>query len=286
MQSFINPFFLAFSLGILLFGLGVAFTLLMNQTKTYTGFNKWGLSAFFLAFASFMIGAREQIPDFFSLYLGNFLAIAGLLLINRGIYEFFEQKLKLSFDIALMVGFVTLHSYLSVTSDVMHARILAVSFFHALALGKSFKMLYQQKDATQLVFLPILLFSLGSFVLLNLIRGCINIWFLCIPSPGSDKTLLGISFIILNPIVVLIYFSLLASNFRRTQESLIHAKNKIKTLFGILPICSHCKRIRTVQNDWLPVEVYVQRNSEANFSHGICPECLKENFPEFIDDSD
>jgi CheY-like chemotaxis protein len=61
------------------------------------------------------------------------------------------------------------------------------------------------------------------------------------------------------------------------------ALNEIKTLRGIIPICSHCKKIRDDQGFWQRVEKYVQAHSEAKFSHGICPECMKKYFPELID---
>jgi len=55
---------------------------------------------------------------------------------------------------------------------------------------------------------------------------------------------------------------------------------KIKTLSGLLPICAWCKKIRDDQGYWKKVEEYVEEHSDAHFTHGICPECLKENSPE------
>lgn len=54
------------------------------------------------------------------------------------------------------------------------------------------------------------------------------------------------------------------------------ALSHIKTLQGILPICMHCKKIRNDAGYWEQVEDYVTRHSEALFSHGVCPECLKQ----------
>ena len=51
---------------------------------------------------------------------------------------------------------------------------------------------------------------------------------------------------------------------------------KIKTLTGILPICSVCKKIRNDKDGWEQMEVYIRDHSEAVFSHGICPECLQK----------
>jgi hypothetical protein len=58
------------------------------------------------------------------------------------------------------------------------------------------------------------------------------------------------------------------------EEALAH----VKRLQGILPICSHCKRIRSDPETWQRVEQYVTEHSEARFSHGICPECLTKHY--------
>ena len=60
------------------------------------------------------------------------------------------------------------------------------------------------------------------------------------------------------------------------------ALNEIKTLRGIIPICSHCKSIRNDQGLWKIVEEYIGDHSEVEFSHGICPDCAQEHYPEFI----
>jgi PAS domain S-box-containing protein len=55
---------------------------------------------------------------------------------------------------------------------------------------------------------------------------------------------------------------------------------KVKRLSGMLPICSSCKRIRDDQGYWQQVEEYIRDHSEAEFSHGICPECTEKLYPE------
>ena len=57
-------------------------------------------------------------------------------------------------------------------------------------------------------------------------------------------------------------------------QELKDALNKIKTLEGIIPICSNCKKIRDDKGYWNNLEAYIERHSEAFFSHGICPECM------------
>ncbi len=53
------------------------------------------------------------------------------------------------------------------------------------------------------------------------------------------------------------------------------ALSLIKQLEGIVPICSYCKKIKDEHNDWHRLESYISQHSEAQFSHGICPECYE-----------
>jgi hypothetical protein len=57
----------------------------------------------------------------------------------------------------------------------------------------------------------------------------------------------------------------------------------IKTLEGILPICSSCKKIRDGEGVWQSLERYIGERSKAKFSHGICPECARKLYPDIFD---
>lgn len=59
----------------------------------------------------------------------------------------------------------------------------------------------------------------------------------------------------------------------RIQAELAAALNNVKTLRGLLPICSRCKKIRDDRGYWQGVEDYICEHSDATFSHGMCPEC-------------
>jgi PleD family two-component response regulator len=58
-------------------------------------------------------------------------------------------------------------------------------------------------------------------------------------------------------------------------EELELALSKVKRLSGLLPICSYCKAIRSDNNYWQQVDTYLSEQSEAQFSHGICPACFE-----------
>lgn len=58
-------------------------------------------------------------------------------------------------------------------------------------------------------------------------------------------------------------------------------REKVKILQGLLPICASCKKIRDQKGDWTQLESYIAAQSEADFTHGICPECMAKLYPEF-----
>lgn len=66
---------------------------------------------------------------------------------------------------------------------------------------------------------------------------------------------------------------------QENNEKLSKALAEIKTLQGIIPICMYCKKIRDDVGAWNQVEKYVSEHSGAQFSHGICPECLEKHYP-------
>ncbi len=64
------------------------------------------------------------------------------------------------------------------------------------------------------------------------------------------------------------------------------ALDRVKTLSGILPICSNCKKIRDDQDYWHDVTAYIRDHSEVDFTHGICPDCMKELYSDYVDDDE
>jgi PAS domain S-box-containing protein len=86
---------------------------------------------------------------------------------------------------------------------------------------------------------------------------------------------------------LVIYFADITArkNAEREREGLItalqEALGQVKALSGLLPICSSCKKIRDKDGTWSQIETYIRRHSEADFSHGICPDCFDRLYPEF-----
>jgi sensor domain CHASE-containing protein len=72
-----------------------------------------------------------------------------------------------------------------------------------------------------------------------------------------------------------------AAETRRTNAALQAALDTVKTLEGLLPICSACKRVRDDTGYWSQIDTYIGKNTNASLSHGYCPECAAKAFQEF-----
>lgn len=69
---------------------------------------------------------------------------------------------------------------------------------------------------------------------------------------------------------------------KKLQEALL----QVKTLRGLLPICSACKKIRNDQGYWQQIEGYIKEHSEADFTHSICPDCMVKLYGDFLSSPD
>lgn len=73
----------------------------------------------------------------------------------------------------------------------------------------------------------------------------------------------------------------LSQKLKELKEAFEH----VKTLQGIIPICMHCHSIRSDEEAWHRLEAYLERHSEAQFSHSICPKCLRKYYPDLEEDN-
>jgi K+-sensing histidine kinase KdpD len=80
-------------------------------------------------------------------------------------------------------------------------------------------------------------------------------------------------------ITVLAAFALLID---RTSEQTRKLSQRVRVLEGILPVCSFCKKIRDKQGHWFSMEQFITERSEAQFSHGFCPECGERHYGDFL----
>jgi hypothetical protein len=66
---------------------------------------------------------------------------------------------------------------------------------------------------------------------------------------------------------------------RELEGRVDEAMARVKILRGLLPICSACKKVRDDQGYWNQIESYIRDRSEADFTHGLCPDCIPKFYP-------
>lgn len=71
-------------------------------------------------------------------------------------------------------------------------------------------------------------------------------------------------------------------SFRRLESAL----EKVEVLFGILPVCMACGRVRDDQGYWSRVEEFVSAHAGTRFSHGVCPTCFPKLYPDYVEDAE
>jgi len=93
---------------------------------------------------------------------------------------------------------------------------------------------------------------------------------------GIICTVIGIIAILLGTIIFYKVTEPLIRNLHDTVSQLKKALTEVSQLSGLLPICAYCKKIRDDNGYWNQLEAYLQKHTEAEFSHGICPDCERK----------
>jgi len=142
---------------------------------------------------------------------------------------------------------------------------------------------------------PILIFFLGEkeglVWLLTVYLSLIAVFYGNLPEVSQYESSFKIRFLVSFGLVSTVYYWIESfrrkshkelvcerHNLKSERKNLRKALDEIKVLKGILPICSHCKQIRDTEGNWNRMEKYVSERSEAEFTHGVCPECLEKHY--------
>lgn len=107
------------------------------------------------------------------------------------------------------------------------------------------------------------------------------LWFQLEVIPLIDQHSLQISGVVLSCMDM--------TRYKRFELQLVEIISQIRTLRGLLPICAVCKRIKDEDNHWDNIESYLVRNTHAEFTHDICPDCIRALYPKyssFLDQAD
>ena len=95
------------------------------------------------------------------------------------------------------------------------------------------------------------------------------------------EQLWSVSYNIINAIARIVVLSIVSF----IAAKLSYSVKQIKVLEGLIPICANCKKIRDHNQEWQPLEKYITARSDAQFTHGICPDCAKLLYGDIINKS-
>lgn len=277
MSHLIDPIPLSFFTGLTVLALFVCVAFVFRTPNPYPGFRDWVLSAFLLGFGGLLIGLRDLIPDFASIVASNVIALWGLISVRRGLGRFFESSQARWLDLLLLLSILCTQLIFTYLHDSLLLRTGFISVAHGLVLASCTQLTvtggrrFFSADPIHPV-----AWVFGFIAVFHVARILVILVMLANPVAGADRILFGASILIMNPGALMMYIGLISLHARRTSSELARSQSEVRVLTGLLPICCHCKKIRTEHQEWLPVEVYVRDHSQAEFSHGLCPDCSRE----------
>ena len=278
---------LSFISSIISLVLSVCMVYISLTRKTYNGFSQWTTASILYSFGMVLMSLRGILPDFISIIVANTFLMAGFVFIAYGLELFTDSTRRIWLFASLVTITIILCLFFTYYSPNVNARIIAVSTIIALVYGYSGCLVH--------IHIPRLIDDRNTFlVVLFIIQAMWNvlrvIHAVFIESNITDY-MQASGFYSLTVVVffsgnIFIIIGLIVLNFQRVEFDLRTAMEEVKTLRGIIPICSSCKQIRDDQGIWNQIEAYISVHSEAEFSHSICPECMKKLYPELADENE
>lgn len=244
------------------------------------GMNNWVWACASQTIGWLMIALRGVIPDWLSIYGGNLILAGSFLNYFFSLKEFREQPyhkwrwyLLLPVLLLLFIYFTEIKPDIAIRTDI----IGVIAFIISVACTR----LLLERDHGSLPFshwFAACVFSLSALVSIGRVAYLV---FVAPPmssvfarNPATDIILIWCCLQ-----VCLLTFSFMLMCNDKASADLSQAIREIKTLTGLLPICSQCKMIRDDEGSWRQVEAYVQEHSDAEFSHSICPDCIERLYP-------
>ena len=96
------------------------------------------------------------------------------------------------------------------------------------------------------------------------------------------EPLWDVSYNIINAIDRFVVLSIVSLITAKLSISTKRLHQEVKVLEGLIPICANCKKIRDQNQEWQPLEKYITERSDVQFTHGLCPDCMKLLYGDYV----
>lgn len=264
--------------------------------KTFPGFGHWTVGGFALAVSYFMMAFRGIVHTGISIFAVNLLVpLAGVLYLD-GMRRFLSlpPMWRGMYIIPVVVGILSLFTLYFFDSGPL--RSFMVSFSFSMLHLYTAWLVYREYPKTKSIFYLIISVEMFCASVVLITRSVTALtsdsYRILVDSPIESaffitvmvlQIIISLSFILLNTERFEKDLMLAQSSLESNVRQLVTALEEVKTLRGILPICANCKKIRDDSDNWVQMEVYVRDRTEADFSHGICPDCMTKLYPEYAE---
>ncbi len=229
-----------------------------------------------------LIMLRGMVAEWVSVVLGNGLIVGGTLAVYIGLGLFFHAPVRRTPNYVLCAAFVFLHAIFAFVHPSLWARTLNFCVALGLVCAQGLWFAARRVDPPLRHNARWVKRVYGVCLLVLLSR---LLWNLARPPMGYDFFRAGnieaFFLILLKMLLVMQAFALILTVYERLALERERAVQEARTLGGLLPICSSCKKIRDDRGYWNQIEAYIRSHSEAEFSHGLCPDCLRTLYPEY-----
>lgn len=245
-----------------------------KSRKTYPGFKQWTVAYALNSLGFVFISLRNILPGFITIILANLLIVLFFVLIARGLLYFAESKQTIWMDLLPPIVLILFFFYFVYVYPNLNMRIIVLSLIMVFISLRCVSINYKE--------IPLILGQRNWFLTTAFLWVATSLLFrtvLTISYGGRsndfmmNSTIQGLSITAVSIGIIFIAVGLIIINAQRLEKDLIKADREINTLSGLLPICSKCKKIRDDQGYWNDLESYLEKHSDASFSHSLCREC-------------
>lgn len=258
-----------------------------RKRKAYNGVTQWIIAFILNSFAWIFFSVKGFVPEFISIIMADTLIVIAAGLVAYGLECFAGGTRRAWLFISLAMFVFVSCSYFTFYSPNVNARVVII--YTILVILYAYCAYVLHCVIPRLINIHnMLLTTVFSFVAIWSVWRVFSAVF--VESPLVDirqsPIIQGITIIVLLGGNIFTVIGLILLNFQRVEIELLKSNEEIKILRGIIPICAACKKIRDDKGSWEQIEVYIQDHSDAEFSHGICPECVQKLYPEFAEDDE
>jgi hypothetical protein len=279
--------------------LALSLVLYRATRRVYPGFDRWTVAEGLQACGYLALTLRGFAPDLISIFAANLVFPIAAVFRLDGVHRFFDRPriakgwyaLPAAHLVLLLLGAYAPNAgawrgAMTSAATAMPSLVMAALIWRQ---HPERRRVFGATIAAALAFLGVLL-VVRAAALLTAIGSARYDWLAgSTPEEGAFIAIMAghvavtVGFLMLNSERLEHELERAEATLRTSVTNLQRALTEVKTLSGLLPICAHCKKVRDDAGYWTQIEVYVRDRSEAEFSHGICPDCLRSVFPDSVD---